>query len=373
MGFARMRWSAAVSLVAAAVMSGPLSAHAGGAGLPPRVASVSTEGDFARLAPARVVLKSPRPLTVAVITDSVGNDPGEWVSMWAGNLATNRYAFVHHFDWQQARFADDVEVMPPGSEPTAEPLTVWNFGWPGGTPARAVAHLDAGVPVTPDLVLVSFGHNLAPSEAMRQHAELYKVLRVRFGRSVPVVMSLAHMPLVPRQGQAQGRVELIRWLRAAKVPFIDERAVLEGPDSGSLFWDSVHPNAYGYRRIADLVTEQLSSAARPVKECAAPSPARALVRRLSLTRESLQEKAVVRTRIRATDLCGKPLANAWVQWRFTDAAGRAVTVSSQTDRAGVADTTVWLPADFAGTSGGVVTDGTTTLQIAPSRVPPAAR
>lgn len=379
MGFVRTRRVAGLSVVsvmslACVVCSAPPAVPATGTptvvsapartSQVPRVSVVSSPTrDAARLAPARAVLHASRPLTVAVLGDSVGNDPGEWVSMWAGELATNRYVFVHHFDWKQERYHSDVEVFAPSGVASAEPIVVWNYGWPGGTPQRALARLDVGVPVTPDLAIVSFGHNLGPSAVQPHYAALQAGMRKRFG-AVPTVTLLAHMTPTPRVGQAEGRVNLLRWLRAQGAPFVDLRTVFDAMDDPwDAFWDSVHPNVLGYRRIADGVSQALAPRPPVTQGCPRPSTAAARAR-LGRWSATVSGRTLRRaSTLRVTDTCGRPLAHAWVRLVVTPSGGRPVAVSAETDRRGIAPIMVSSPLARRAVLTGTVTDGTTTVPL----------
>lgn len=356
-------------------------------GTPPQVAAASpsptvssatrsntdaSTSDSARLAPVRAALASTRAVTVAVLGDSVGNDPGEWVSMWAGNMAINRYVFVHHFDAVREGYDTDVEVFAPTGPVRAEPIVVWNFGRPGGTPQAALDKLSVGVPVKPDVAIVSFGHNVRPEHVQGQYSALFAGLRGRFG-AVPTVTTLAHMTPVPRSGQAEGRVRLLRLARSLGHGVVDERAVYDDlADPGLVLWDAVHPNVLGYRKVADLVTGELSRKPAPRPRCARPSTAAA---RTAGGRITVAPAGAARRHsmpLKVTDTCGGPLANAWVQVAVVPSTStRAITVSTQTDRRGVAVVDVVLGRGVAGSITGTVTDGTTTVPVTPIRVPAA--
>lgn len=365
----------AVAALASGIVAGMVNAPAAVSApvSPASARQVSTTAalqDAARLRPAQRVLASPKALTVAVLGDSVGNDPGEWVSMWAGNVATNRYVFVYHFDWQKQKYDPDVEVFVPSGDVTAEPIVVWNFGWPGGTPQRALDHLAVGVPSKPDLAIVAFGHNLAPSAVQRQYSALQVGMQARFG-AVPTVTTLAHMTPVPRNGQAEGRAVLLTWLRSRNAPVIDERAVFDtAADPGQMFWDAVHPNVLGYRRIADLVTTQLSpNTAPPRPQCSRPSAAASKATGGRTVVTSTGRTTRVATTLRATDMCGKPLTNAWVKLEVRKAgAAKPNIISTQTDRRGFAAVEFSVPTGSVTTVTGLVTDGTTTVSVTPFAV-----
>lgn len=371
--FSRRRTAAIVAVVAGAVGLAAQPSAAQTQEVPraatARVQVASTAQDEARLAPARRVLASPRAVTVAVLDDSVGNDPGEWVSMWAGDMAVHRYVFVHHFDWQTERYSDDVEVFPPSAEVTAEPVVVWNFGWPGGTPKRALQHLAAGVPKKPDLTIVSFGHNLGPAAVQPQYAALQEGLTKRFGR-IPVVTTVAHMAPIAQPAQAEGRVMLVQWLRSRGMPFIDMRAVFDDePDPSRLFWDAIHPNVLGYRRLSDVVSARLSSVSIPISRCTEANPSRAAVRWGPTQLVARGRTSRLTTRLRATDGCGRPLAHAWVSLSAApQGRTKTTTISAQTDRSGRVTIETSLPGRFSGAVTGVVTDGTTTVHAPVFRV-----
>lgn len=325
--------------------------------LDPRVVADS------RLAPARAVLAANRPLTISVLGDSVGNDPGEWVSKAAEAWADDRVVVVHHFDWQKVAWLPRTEVFAPDGEPAKPQVTVWNFGWPGGTPLRAAQHLELGVPTKPDLAIVSFGHNLAPASVVPQYDALATALTKRWGK-VATVTTLAHMTPVVRPGQAEGRARLARWLQARGLPYIDERRVFDtGPgERPTVFHDAIHPNWLGYRLIADLVDAALSTPSVPAAPAAYGS---AKVRALltARTQSRSNRTTAVKVAYAFRDGFGRPMAHAWVTLSLKGT--RNMTVSLETDASGRASGAVSLPNGGSGTLSATADDGFTVLTARP--------
>lgn len=357
--------SAALATVA------PLGAPAYAAALPTRPtidatsrplttpAALASE-NTARLSSARIALSRKGPTTIAVVGDSVGNDPGEWVSMWAGGLATDRYAMVRHFDWARPGYRKDVEVHAPSSDLAArEPVTIWNFGWPGGTPQRALDHLVTGVPARPDLVVVSFGHNVAPGTVEPQYTALLAGIRKRFG-AVPVVVTAAHMTPTARAGQAEGRARLLRWARAQRLPVVDLRGAFDGlRDPRSAMFDAVHPNVLGYRLITEAVEAAFGTRtpAACTRDGATVKVGPGLVNRYGARAQAYRANVTV------TDGCGRRLPHAWVSARV-EGTSRSV-VSTQTTAGGVAALEIVVPNRSTQTVTLSVDDGTTTGAAAP--------
>ncbi|MDO5712633.1 MAG: SGNH/GDSL hydrolase family protein [Micrococcales bacterium] len=325
----------------------------------------------ARLKQARTILAANRPLTITVLGDSVGNDPGEWVSKFGQGLATDRVVVVHHFDWQRVAWLRPTEVFGPEGDPAKPQLTVWNFGWPGGTPLRAAQHLKVGVPTKPDLAIVSFGHNLGPAAVVPHHDALAAALTKRWGR-VPTVTTIAHMTPVVRPGQAEGRARLVQWLQARRLPYLDKRTVFDTvTDQRTVFHDAVHPNWLGYRLIADLVDAALSPSG-PAGTRPAPKPAAvysATKARATLVRYT-QTRSNRTTTIKATyafrDGFGRPMAHAWVTMGLS--GPRGTKASLETDAGGRVTGIVSIANGGTGKLTATANDGFTTLSARPGVV-----
>lgn len=322
--------------------------------LDPRVA------DALRLSRARAILASSKPLTISVLGDSVGNDPGEWVSKWAESLASDRVVTVRHFDWQRVAWKSLGEVFAPDHETSKAQVTVWNFGWPGGTPLRAAQHLKVGVPAKPDLALVSFGHNVGPKAVVPHYEALASALSKRWG-AVPTVTTLAHMTPIVRPGQAEGRVILLRWLRARGLPYVDERSVFDVAlaEQRSVFHDAVHPNLLGYRLISDLVEAALSEPSADGPPPATYRPALAKATLTKLTKSTGARATTLQATYTVRNAYGRPFAHAWVLLRMSGPGG--TTASLETDANGRVTGSVRIDAGAVGNLTATATDGLTTV------------
>lgn len=313
-----------------------------------------------RLSRARALLASAKPLTISVLCDSVGNDPGEWVSQWARTLADDRVVTVRHFDWKQVTWSNSTEVFAPDHETTKGPVTVWNFGWPGGTPLRAAQHLEVGVPTRPDLAIVSFGHNLGPAAVVPHYTALDRALTARWG-SVPTVTTVAHMTPVVRPGQAEGRVRLVQWLRARALPYVDERTVFDTAlaEGRPVFHDAVHPNLLGYRLISDLIASALAPGRREPVTPTTYDPKRAKGSLFAYRQHRGNRTTTITAAYVFRDGYGRPLPHAWVTLQLAAPGGTSVAL--ETDAAGRVTGSVRAPNGISGALSAIAADGFTTV------------
>lgn len=142
--------------------------------------------------------------------------------------------------------------------------TVHNYGVPGDTSAGAWARLDAALDeVRPALVIVEIGGNdflrRQPAAAVKEN--IRAILRRVKAANIPVV--LVAVPAFSPLGAVVGRLpdaplyaELAEEERVPLVPdvFAD---VLSDPD---LKADPIHPNAAGYRKLAEGIADGLRDA-----------------------------------------------------------------------------------------------------------------
>ena len=143
-------------------------------------------------------------------------------------------------------------------------LTGWdvrNHGVPGDTAQAARARIEAAIEETrPALVIVEIGGNdflkKRPEAAVRD--DIRAILDVARARKIPAV--LVAVPKFSLFGTVAGRLEDSPIYAAladeARLPLVANvfAEVLSDP---SLKADPIHPNAPGYRRLAEGIAEQL--------------------------------------------------------------------------------------------------------------------
>lgn len=104
---------------------------------------------------------SGRPFVVAVIGDSTGNEPGEWVDLAFQELAEefDRPLVQHPWDVLTDSYLPEIRS---NVDAASAPLVVWNGSASGKTGQYSLAHFEALVPRQPDLVIFNHGLNNVP-------------------------------------------------------------------------------------------------------------------------------------------------------------------------------------------------------------------
>ena len=214
-------------------------------------AALATRGvPSASLAEARKALDGSSS-TVSIVGDSTGNDPDEWVALWAAELGLSRRVELHQ--WLDGKYgAEPVSFGDRGDE-----LTIWNAGKPGGSAAWAADQLDIVQPERPDLVIFNVGHNNTSANVAGQLSQMKSVVSQRWGGSVPQVVILQNPSrgdLKDKQTATLGTVA--SWAASNEVPTIDVTSAFTRP--ARFLRDDVHPNPLGSRIWADVVADALN-------------------------------------------------------------------------------------------------------------------
>ena len=127
----------------------------------------------------RAIVSSRGPLTISVLGDSTGDEPGEWVDLWARDLSKRGTVTLHFWDGA----TDDWKAHPTVYPGPDRPITVWNGSRSGASYAYPLEHLDRIQPSKPSLTVLSFGHNPAPERADKGAAELLAAADAKWCRT----------------------------------------------------------------------------------------------------------------------------------------------------------------------------------------------
>jgi lysophospholipase L1-like esterase len=131
-------------------------------------------------------------------------------------------------------------------------------GVPGETTAQALARLPAALDeYAPQLVLLCIGGNdfLRRLGNAQAAANVRKMVQLARGRGIEVLLIATPEPsLVPAPPAFYGEIA-----EELRVP-LEDRVVTEVLRDASLKSDPVHPNARGYRLIAERIAERLKEA-----------------------------------------------------------------------------------------------------------------
>lgn len=133
---------------------------------------------------AASILKAPTGASVLVIGDGSGDEPDEWVAVWArDHLATTATVSYNAWDRVANQYAPTVGY---GTEGPA--ITVWNASVRAPDMALEPARI-AQAWQTADLVLLSYGHRRAPSTITAQLDEVLAAIRAKNAK-VPIVVMI---------------------------------------------------------------------------------------------------------------------------------------------------------------------------------------
>jgi lysophospholipase L1-like esterase len=212
--------------------------------------SPSAEPEVATLEDARRALRGSA--TLSVIGDSTGDQPGEWVELWARRLADDGRRVALH-QWAVDRFQPEpVQGPADGDE-----ITIWNASLSGGQANWANDQLDAVQPERPDLILLSVGHNNLSTNIAGQLDELQRELDRRWdGQDIPLIAILQNPGHGEHEGRQKATLDVLRtWAADQSVPTIDVTSAFTDP--ATQLQDGVHPNERGSQIWADTVADAL--------------------------------------------------------------------------------------------------------------------
>lgn len=204
----------------------------------------------------RRIVETSDPLTISVLGDSTGNDPNEWVAVWAEHLGETHRVTMHRWAGEQGRYKKS-RTLTYGTEGSR--VAIWNMSEPGATASYPADKLAAGQPEEPDVVILSFGHNNDKTNVGSQLGQVRRSLAKRWDKDQPIVVVLQN-PGVNKHGAVQRKTlaAVARWAKKHRVPTIDVASAFENAENqSSLMNDDIHPNAKGSRLWANVVKDAL--------------------------------------------------------------------------------------------------------------------
>lgn len=194
---------------------------------------------------------------ISVLGDSTGNSAGEWVDLWAQDLARNATVTVHMWDQLEQQYYSQPKVYG-----TAEKqITIWNGSMSGASADYPVDKLPVIQPETPDVVLLSFGHNGTPQNIGPAFQATYDavIAAAPDAATTVIIQNPANPPRTERTNENQAAVK--QWAETNDLPTLDVRAAFDTePDLTALLLNDgtgVHPNEAGSRVWADAIIAEL--------------------------------------------------------------------------------------------------------------------
>lgn len=199
------------------------------------------------------VLKTTQPVTIVVLGDDTGDEPGEWVSVMADLIATTRTVSI-----RQVGTSDPPQYGPPRTLGSAgSTATIWNASRRGGSAASAAAWLGQLVPATPTVVLLSYGRNDRAESVAAELQATATLLRKAFPTSA---IGIVLQPPTAGDTTVSTRLAIATWARANQLPTIDVAAAFARDGDPQRLVSSVDPisvNAAGGRLWAQTVVAAL--------------------------------------------------------------------------------------------------------------------
>ena len=203
-----------------------------------------------------------RPFVVAVIGDSTGNEPGEWVDLAFRELSEDldRPLVQHPWDILTNSYLPEIRS---NEDAESAPIIVWNGSASGKTGAYSLAWFERLVPAQPDLVIFNHGLNNVPDPATV--APQLTALVAEVERYWPQSVGFAAILENPRfDAWAAAHLAVIdnvtSWLAENQAirPVDVHAAYLADPAAGTLLLpDLLHPSPAGSALTARTVIDTL--------------------------------------------------------------------------------------------------------------------
>jgi lysophospholipase L1-like esterase len=206
------------------------------------------------LAQAKKIVRSDRDVTIQVLGDSTGNDPNEWVDLWAKHLGDSSRVELHQ--WAAKTQDWDPEIVTYGD--SGRKVTIWNGSFPGARASYPLDRLGKITPEKPDLIVYNYGHNATANTIVNEMAFTIDKVNARYP-GTPRVATLQN----PARGSRKPiedptRVALRNWADSIGLALIDiEKVFNEESELAAIMKDEVHPNYEGEKLWADEVIRVL--------------------------------------------------------------------------------------------------------------------
>ena len=152
---------------------------------PPSEGSGARSDAPPRLGPFRQAVTKSR--TILVIGDSSGDERGEWVDLWAQDLASNRKVTYHQWDSFAGFTASPTVYGTSKLYGSDKPMEIWNLSYQGVDADYAEKLID--VPVKPDAVILNVGHDRNRHQLRRTIGTTIDAVNQRWGE-VPTALVL---------------------------------------------------------------------------------------------------------------------------------------------------------------------------------------
>lgn len=198
------------------------------------------------------------PWNLAVIGDSTGNGTDEWVYLTAARLSAkyDRPVVIH--DWSELKnvYVGENTV----GKGAGAPIVIWNGSASGMNGQYSLKYLSTMVPVRPDFVIISHGHNLNADAAVPQVSALIAKMSTAWDTEPAFAVTLQNPRLDARADIQAGLVEdLKKRYLGTTVGLIDVYAAYQSAsDVESLVRpDHFHPSAKGEILWATVVEKFL--------------------------------------------------------------------------------------------------------------------
>lgn len=190
-------------------------------------------------------------VVVSVLGDSTGNEPGEWVDLWAKHLAKNKTVLFNQWGEETEKYP----TQPVSSGNGDGTITIWNgskFGSQGQYARDRQAQIQ---PVRPDLIIYNYGHNPSTQGVLADIQALQAAAEAKYGRTIPFVVTLQNPAQGTRKATSAAAVQVLRdWTTSKGIPVVDVPAAWAKAGAPAAFLaDEVHPNATGERIWTDAV------------------------------------------------------------------------------------------------------------------------